>query len=674
MEKHIPLFVGAWLAGTFDRDRPVSRAANDGITSFLDTDDKILAFWRKCQPQILQYAQDAMQETPQTLSDERVVSADDIQDKYDRVIGASLNLVVNLLNKLNDQDIKRYQESYESFLSGNKTLWGFVSSKNIHVRISTAQLLRVALDKQTAIIETDLEIISSAFIAEGLRSSQMGTSLALLHALIRLTIAFPQVWTTAYKSKKSSLSRLRYFVQKGSQSGAAEFWKALGALVLKLPTGVLPEDFAGAADFLVAYRDGIAARGEVRTNAGPAWDSYLLIVQHLTEKFVDTEIREKFVATAIFPLFQQFLRPASENSGWSVGASGTPTLAKAFQLCSQPEYHATASLGKEWQRLSGLLTSSMLTSLPEQAKDYAKSQDGVVAEGLRWFSLYHEILNQEDSAISSSYLVEPSCSLIKHAIQVLTNRNGKPYGAAGIVEAALRLTPELINSSSIVQNDLARFFNENFSSLIMSPSSSYLISSLNAFGSMPRQEPTYESVWQQAVGRVLSAPSSAQKTKAIQSLISHESAAIIAQRNITLQNYLVQAARLALHSDGEAWELVKTAITYHVFGDDGVRDTVEDIVNGLSIVGSDTTSSLQALEFLAQSRPEVLHDGELQIALMTRLLALGEESDTQVSARASALKVLIETGNAASPSVQGFSPVVQIIRENLEFASPQSLS
>src|SRR5208282_654599 len=112
------------------------------------------------QPQILAYAQEAIKETPQTLSDERSISSDDVQAKYDRVIGASMSLVVNLLIKLDDNHIQKHQEAYDTFLSGQKTLWGFIASNDAFLRRTSAHLLSICLDKQSQIIEGDLEIIS----------------------------------------------------------------------------------------------------------------------------------------------------------------------------------------------------------------------------------------------------------------------------------------------------------------------------------------------------------------------------------------------------------------------------------------------------------------------------------------------------------------------------------
>ncbi|KAI9745801.1 MAG: hypothetical protein M1818_000482 [Claussenomyces sp. TS43310] len=674
MERQIPNVVGAWLAGTYDRDRPVSRAANDGITSFLDTEDKVIVFWRKCQPQILQYAQTAIQETPQTLSDERTTSADDAQDKYDRVIGSSLSLVVNLLNKLSQEDIKKHQEAYDSFFSSNKTLWSFASSKNAFVRASTDHLLRVALDKEAAIIESDIELVSTAFVAEGLPSSQSGSSLAFLHALIRLTMAFPEVWTTAYRGKKSSLTRLRQFLEKGSQGGPAEFWQAMGALLVKLPSGVLPLDFDGAVDLFSAYRRGIASREEPRSNAAFAWSSYFAIVKHIADRLADGQMSEKLLSVTVFPVFRQFLRPDAEHSSWSVGTMNVSAVTKAFELCTQPQYQALGLLHEEWHRLSEMLTSSMLTSLPEQSKDHSKSQDAVVTESHRWFSLQAEIMKQHAPDSITKFLGDSSCIIIKRAVEILVNRRGKPYGAAGAVEAALRLTPQVIKSSPEIQEDLSEFFQIHLSSLITSPSSSHLISSLNCFRSLASRDTFYELTWQDATDSLLASPDSVEKMHAIKSLISYHSAAEMARKDVGLQEYLTSGAQRALQGDTEAWELFRCAITFEALGKERISDTINAIIDRLGTPKADTNRLLQALELLCQKCPDVLRQGTTHITVMTRLLALGETSDTQTSSRANALKSIIEASQSNPDSAPKQSPILQIIQENLEFAGIQSLS
>ncbi|EOO00110.1 putative c3hc4 type (ring finger) zinc finger containing protein [Phaeoacremonium minimum UCRPA7] len=120
MERRIPRIVGSWLAGTFDKDRVVARAASDGLSSFLNTDEKFLQFWKRCQTQILDFAIEAIQETPDTLSDERSTTADDAEAKYLRVVGGSLSLVLGLLQRLQDTDLEVASDKKASSSLGNK--------------------------------------------------------------------------------------------------------------------------------------------------------------------------------------------------------------------------------------------------------------------------------------------------------------------------------------------------------------------------------------------------------------------------------------------------------------------------------------------------------------------------------------------------------------------------
>jgi len=98
MARQISKFVGAWLAGTWDNDRQVSRSAHDSVKSVLTTEEKRQGFLKAYAHPILEYSRDALfKETVQTLSDERVVSPDDAEGKYARVVGTSVCVVTNLL-------------------------------------------------------------------------------------------------------------------------------------------------------------------------------------------------------------------------------------------------------------------------------------------------------------------------------------------------------------------------------------------------------------------------------------------------------------------------------------------------------------------------------------------------------------------------------------------------
>lgn len=676
MEKYVPGIVGAWLSGTYDRDRPVARAANDGITSFLDTEEKVLSFWRRCQPQILAYAQEAIKETPQTLSDERNMSLDDVQAKYDRVMGASMSLVVNLLFKLDDNHIQKHQEAYNTFLSGNKTLWGFIGNNDAFLRRTAAQLLLVCLDKQSQIIEGDLEIISHAFISEGLHSPQNSSSLQFLQALNKLTQKFPAVWSSAYKGKKSPFARLRQFIEKGSQGGPPEYWPVLTSLIRRVPADILPKDLDGAVDLLKAHRNGIASREEARTNTLAAWDSYFDVVQHLRVALSDASDSEQLLRAAVFPVFEQFLRPAPEQSGWTMGNS-TLALAKAFRTCSLSEHNQFPKfLEEEWWRLAELLTTSMLTSLPEQSMDYPKSQNTVIGEAHRWFGLQAEIIKSPPLADSVDqtvgFLAGPCSSIIVKALEVISVRNGKPHGAAGTLEAALRLTPKLVSTVSSTQEAIASFLYEEFPKLLTSPSSGYLIASMYAFSLLPGQDEPVKGIWRIAVNKLLAAPASLQKTKAVQTLLSSHTISQLAQEDTDLQKYLLDYISKVVQGHLDEWSVYESAIIFDSLGTETAKFIMSVIVQSLG----KHDNALRALEFIGRKRPQLLRieDGTY-LAVMTGLLLLLESPDPGIISRTSTLKSIIEKVDTAtsSPNKAPFT-ILEIIRESLENIGPQSLS
>lgn len=96
--RYLPKVIGAWLAGLYDNDRPVHRSALESFTRVFSTDEKRLGVWKVYQTAILDFVDDAiLQQTPQTLSDERTVKPDDAKAKHARVVGTAILLFNRIL-------------------------------------------------------------------------------------------------------------------------------------------------------------------------------------------------------------------------------------------------------------------------------------------------------------------------------------------------------------------------------------------------------------------------------------------------------------------------------------------------------------------------------------------------------------------------------------------------
>lgn len=677
IEVHLPEFAGTWAAGMYDRDRAVAKAARDSVTSVLDTEDKLLKFWKKLQPQILTYARDGLKETPQTLCDERSMSADEIQETYFRVVGSSISLVVNLLSQLDKADLLQQQDTYESFFDDNSIkLWGLISCEDAFVRKSAAQLLVVSLQKQRGVVEGNLELLSKKFISEALHAPQTMSAYQLVQSLETLTVQYPEVWTVSYKAKKPALSKLQDFIVKGSQGGPAAYWQSLQSLLEHLPNGVLPAEIDKSLDLLKAFRDGINSREEPRSNAAVAWSSYFHVADILVKHLSDEPSKGKLFQEAVFPVFEQYLHPTLENLKWSLGEN-TAAIAEAFHICaSATDAVLRISLDYEWQRLADDFISRLRTSLPEQSKDYEVSQASVLAEGRRWFSLVNEVFLLLPAGRVKEILESHSSRIIATALSTVTNRNGKAYSAAGTIDAALRTTPALFRIPANM-DALKSFLDEHLGSLVVSPSMKYLVSILHGLLFFPEQKSNFSKFWQSTVCSLLQLPEEEEpdQLRAITALIASRDVQALAEANSALQNLLYSVCIKALHGNKAAWPVMHAAVTFHTLATTPAKKVVYQIIPGIDIVNIYLENAFHALELFGEKSNDLLQDHDIQVLLLTKLLALSEvRNNAEVSSRAIILRGLVEHSNEYSERTDASrAGVVRFLQEQLETASPQSL-
>ena len=71
--KRMPAVVGAWLAGTYDTDKGVAKAAQDALAQVFTTPEKRRTLWKAYRDPLLDFCRNIFDnESPGTLSDERM--------------------------------------------------------------------------------------------------------------------------------------------------------------------------------------------------------------------------------------------------------------------------------------------------------------------------------------------------------------------------------------------------------------------------------------------------------------------------------------------------------------------------------------------------------------------------------------------------------------------------
>ncbi len=675
MEKRVPKIVGAWLAGTFDKDRGVSRAASDGLSSFLNTSEKVLQFWKRCGPQILEFAIDAINETPYTLSDERSTTKDDADAKYYRVVGASLCLVLGLLQKLEAAEMEKLAESVDGFFAVD-AVWGSATAGDSYVRKAVFQLLAFCLDKREEHLKSQLPRLGRILISDIPKSNQAGSALDYVKILTRLTKKYPEIW----EGKKSPFSRLRPLLEKGSQSSttttSGSFWGALDQLVAVIPqTSITSQD---ATDLLKALRTGISNREEPRSNAVDAWTMYLSTVRRISGILSSEDDRIRIIGDNVYPLVEHYMLPTAERTPWALGTH-LPIVVRALTLLSRsPLSDVVRSVEAEWERLSKSLISRMTNSLPEVSKDYQKSQQDIADEGVRWFSLL-EAIRDEDKllqtthgpAISASDLAgPPSVEVLRSASELLANRKYKPFGAASLLSSAFKRVPHLIRrcGNEMVSSLLPLTDAEALGISLRSPSVPYLLSCLNALGQIPEYSETYKTAFPTIATSLVSRDDEGRTAEYITLLVADAPMIEPAQQCDALQSYIKRTCMALSQGQPGSWDLFEAAMASSAIRPSVSRAIIQDVVQMLGDPDHSTESALRALGIIAHKMPQLLSEDEaLYLDLVTKLLGLMEVSDASVAARAGTLRLLVEKHSGREP------PIVKVIQENLDDAGPGSL-
>lgn len=669
IERHIPKVVGTWLAGLYDRDRVVSRAASDGLTSFLNSPEKVTAFWNKCQAQILDYATEAIQETQDTLSDERSTTQEDAEAKYYRVISASLSLVLGLLQKLDDASIDKFRSKYDDYFS-NESVWKSITFKDAAVRKIVCQLLFATLDRKLSYAESTK--VKQAMVIGGLKTNQLGSALEYVRALTKLTQSYPDIWSSSKSATdpKSPVSRLQAFIAKGSQGSPSKFWEYLDQLLSVLPSEVVAPEVASR--LLTSVKTGITHRDEPRTNTSLAWKCYIDTAKRLL-KGLPAEDQLPFVQEHFFPLIEQFLFSVSEkSSAIPLGPNAISIFVEAYITTVQSAPPVLSASAEEWDRLASVFCAKISGSLPEVSREYQQSQEKIGEEGRRWFSLVGQI---EDKLAGlgkdlPNQTIIPSNKIISQSIALLESRNLKPFGAARILEYALSTAQRLFvdETAKKVSDFLTALAEDGAAKTVESPSSRYLLSCMHLLGAIPGNEANYAIIWQSWTNEVLGLPAGAVRDSALTSLISRDSAAPLTRANQKVQDSIVAQTLSLARGESGSWELLDAAITYRSLTEENHRSLVRQLVDGLGKGSQTDGADLRALEVAVKGNPELVsQDDDVHTTLIAHLLSLSEINNPAISSKAAAIRTLLDS------HTDGQLPVVSIIQSNLERAGPQSL-
>lgn len=657
IEKTLPKLVGPWVAGTFDKDKGVARAALAVSAHILDSDQKKAKFWIAFQGKLLEYANEAIRETADSLSDERTTSKEDMEAKYYRVLGSSMAMIQHLLPTIKDD---QYPDELKRFFDAD-TLWTLGACEDASVRRAFYQLITIYLDNKPNLLEPKLKDVGKVLVAESPKKDQRGSAVELFKALISVTKRFPKVW-----GNKSPLDRLRPLVQKGSQGGSDEYWTELDQLLAILPTSA-PDYAANASAFLKSMRTAITSREERRQNTASAWACYLNTVDRI--KAGSTPSPE-FLRENLYPLTREYLLPSEKTSAF---ASAQPAhLLKAWKIVPYTtSEEVKASAKEEWHNLGNELATALSNALPEVSPDYEKSQLELAAAGERWFTLVEGFLRGAPSeqtfdgdADLPSLVASTSRTLLDSAQDLLFRRNYKPFCAAAVLKAAFTKVSGVCVKGDLIKKVFPLEDQEAFEKIVVSRSLPYLASCLAA---VTQDQPEFsEQVWAKLINAALNRgfPSGAPIVK---DLVSVPLPQTVAQKNESLQKFIVEAwydFAKEEPSSSVLEQLCKASISHSILDSTTFQSLAGSFAQDAGVPGK-YDPEFKALELLLRSNSTLFE--EAPVDMFTKLLSLEETADSEKANKASSVRSLIQK------QYGGNKLWLEVISRSLAEAEPSSL-
>lgn len=662
----MPKIAGPWLAGGYDSDRAVARAAQEALGQVFPTPEKVQNVRKAFQAPLLEYCRDAiLKETPQTLSDERTVSPDDAEATYARVIATSLSVVSSLLHGLSREGVEKQQELYDEILGDGK-LWSFGTFSDVAVRRYTHRLLRTCIENQTTVVERSLGSISTAYVYKGLVSDQTGSSLDFAQALEALTKTHPSVWTTAYTGKKSAESRLRQFLKRGSQTGPPVFWTYVGRTLAVMPAEVLVNGQDEAVELLNSMRDGVTKREE-RFSASEAWHAYFSLVDILTSSLPEQDA-STLTETFVIPIIQQYLQPSPETAGWAISGAKTPVVVSQAALVRT----LAPALEARWPELATRLIEDAKTSLPEQSKDFDKSQTAVSASGERFALLQREFQSGSytlPQSLSDAFS-DTSAHVVRECISILRSRNGKPYCAAAIIHELLSCDGERLLQDASIAQELSAFLGAGMLDMLFSPSASHIVSCLYAC----KSEAFFDTAFSNALDSVITSEQlGPEKIGALRKLFTHHTPEHAVQLALTPKLQLFLGTAFGPAGTASDWSFCSDLLKLGILSESTTSHVLSELTKSLAPSNS-AADALQGMQKLAISNEAALRgfmskpEGE---QLLPNLLRLEDSPNEAQADMATQVSKRLTTGTATSGSASHGR--FNVVLQNLEAVSNQSL-
>ncbi|KAL2006708.1 hypothetical protein VTN00DRAFT_9376 [Thermoascus crustaceus] len=367
------------------------------------------------------------------------------------------------------------------------------------------------------------------------------------------------------------------------------------------------------------------------------------------------------------PLIEQYVLMNKDQPQWTLPTADAETLCRDCFI-SLAEHGHEATLQSLWMILTDKLLEAVKLSSPEQSRDFKASQDSICTQANRLFTLQTAVIRRlSGSGIeprTKEIFEKPGLPLLENSLHVLRSRNGKPYGAAAVVEEAIRNIPQVAKCST----GLAAFVRDDIPDLLFSPSADRLMAIMLEC----RRWAGFESSFEKSVEKVVETEAEELNVPFLEKLLSTIDFKEV--KDISgLESKIMQSLKRACRGSRLHWPIIAAVV-----GNPTSHGELSDRIF-LSLVDSlsEDETSLEALHGLSliasrgQTALQRFRNGDHGSKLLAKLLYLTESPSDEVAHLAESLEKKTKSMVAKDTSARSN---LEILQHSFSQVSIESLS
>ncbi|KAF9958836.1 hypothetical protein BGZ72_010818 [Mortierella alpina] len=221
--------IAAWIGTFFDPTRDVARVAMEAFKSaFPDNKrEQVISF---CLQDMIYYISELLlNKTPETLSDPRFNTKEEMDTRYARVASSALYTLGYTIDTLSPVSLEKGADDIGSFLDEAK-LWALFGHENALVRRACYSMLRTITSKSPSLIQDRLAVVSKHFFPAAFSDKDITIHRELWDALLVFTKAFPESWTIT-ADKKPTMALFSKFLKSAGYGSATVTYRSILPLV-----------------------------------------------------------------------------------------------------------------------------------------------------------------------------------------------------------------------------------------------------------------------------------------------------------------------------------------------------------------------------------------------------------------------------------------------------------